>query len=62
MDTIVSFVIQSWQVSEGRAIFVTRHVNFLTKDVFVSFTEIGMLQTLLNRNPSNIYVQFLKEH
>ena len=27
LDTIVSFVIQSWQVSEGGAIFLSHHVN-----------------------------------
>ena len=29
VDTIVSFVIQSGQVSEGRGIFVSGHVNLL---------------------------------
>jgi len=28
MDTIVSFLIQSEQVSEGRAISMSRHVNY----------------------------------
>jgi len=39
MDTIVSFVIQSGQVWEGRAISLSRHVSFFKKQFVCAYLD-----------------------
>jgi len=39
LDTKVSFVIKSWQVSEGGEISVSRHVNWQSNEVILYVTE-----------------------